>query len=84
LFARLERTKLNEKMIEDDLSRVEESATKSTYKLGIGFETCDNKGEKVLPSLSLAPIITKRKNHSNQPKPTTHPIPTHPSTPREV
>jgi hypothetical protein len=36
-------------MIEDDLSRVEESATKSTYKLGIGFERCENKGEKSAP-----------------------------------
>jgi hypothetical protein len=37
LTSRLERTAVNEKMIEDDLSRVEESATKSTYKLGIVF-----------------------------------------------
>jgi hypothetical protein len=28
------------------LSRVEESATKSTYKLGIGFKRCEDKGEK--------------------------------------
>jgi regulator of replication initiation timing len=41
LTARLEKTKLSEKMIEDDLSRVEESATKSTYKLGVGFERCE-------------------------------------------
>jgi hypothetical protein len=40
LTARLEKTKLSEKMIEDDLSHVEESATKSTYKLGVGFERC--------------------------------------------
>jgi hypothetical protein len=31
LTARLEKTVLSEKMIEEDLSRVEESATKSTY-----------------------------------------------------
>jgi hypothetical protein len=37
LTARLEKTILSEKMVEDDLSRVEESATKSTYKLGVGF-----------------------------------------------
>jgi hypothetical protein len=37
---------VSEKMIEDDLSRVEESATKSTYKLGVGFERCEYKGEK--------------------------------------
>jgi hypothetical protein len=29
-------------MVEDDLSRVEESATKSTYKLGVGFERCED------------------------------------------
>jgi hypothetical protein len=46
LSARLERTKLTEKMIEDDLSRVEESATKFTYKLGVGFERGVDKGEK--------------------------------------
>jgi hypothetical protein len=28
---------VTEKMIEVDLTRVEESATKSTYKLGVGF-----------------------------------------------
>jgi hypothetical protein len=33
-------------MIEDDLSRVEESATKATYKLGVGFERCEDKSEK--------------------------------------
>jgi hypothetical protein len=33
-------------MIKDHLSRVEESATKSTYKLGVGFERCEDKGEK--------------------------------------
>jgi hypothetical protein len=36
-------------MIEQDLSRVEESATKSTYKLGVGFERCEKKGEKSAP-----------------------------------
>jgi hypothetical protein len=36
-------------MIKDDLSRVEKSATKSTYKLGVGFERCEDKGEKRAP-----------------------------------
>jgi hypothetical protein len=36
-------------MIEEDLSRVEESATKSTYRLGIGFERCEKKDEKGAP-----------------------------------
>jgi hypothetical protein len=46
LIACLEKTVLSEKMIEEDLSRVEESATKSTYRLGVGFERCEKKGEK--------------------------------------
>jgi hypothetical protein len=49
LTARLEKTVLSEKMIEEDLSRVEESATKSTYILGVGFERCEKKGEKSAP-----------------------------------
>jgi hypothetical protein len=49
LTARLQRTNSSEKMIEDDLTRVEESATKSTYKLGVGFERCEDKGEKSAP-----------------------------------
>jgi hypothetical protein len=42
------------------------------------------KVKRVLLSLFLAPIITKRRKHSNQSKPTTHPISSHPLTPREV
>jgi predicted nuclease with TOPRIM domain len=49
LTAHLEKTILSEKMIEEDLSRVEECATKSTYKLGIGFERCEKKGENSAP-----------------------------------
>jgi hypothetical protein len=49
LTAHLEKTVLSAKMIEEDLSRVEESATKSTYRLGVGFERCEKKGEKSAP-----------------------------------
>jgi hypothetical protein len=49
LTAHLEKTILSEKMIEDDLSWVEESATKYTYRLGVGFERCEKKGEKSAP-----------------------------------
>jgi hypothetical protein len=49
LTARLEKTNLSEKMIEEDLSRVEESATKSTYKFGVGFERCEKNGGKSAP-----------------------------------
>jgi hypothetical protein len=83
LTARLEKIVLSEKMIEEDLSRVEESATKSTYRLGVGFERCENKGEKSAPCFFLAPPTTKRKQQSNPPKLTIHPTQSHPSTRRE-
>jgi hypothetical protein len=46
---------LSEKMIEEDLSRVEESATKSTYRLGVEFERCEKdkkSAPKFVPSSS--------------------------------
>jgi hypothetical protein len=46
LITRLEKTVLSEKMIEEYLSRVEECATKFTYRLGVSFERCEDKGEK--------------------------------------
>jgi hypothetical protein len=46
LTARLEKTIFSEKIIEEDLSRVKKSASKSTYKLGVSFERCGDKGEK--------------------------------------
>jgi hypothetical protein len=46
LIAHFENTKLSKKTILEDLSRVEESATKFTYRLGVGFEKCEDKGEK--------------------------------------
>jgi hypothetical protein len=49
LTARLEKIVLSEKMIEKELSRVEESATKSTYRLGVGFKRCEDKDEKSGP-----------------------------------
>jgi hypothetical protein len=49
LTPHLEKTVLSEKMIEEDLSWVEESATKSTYRLGVGFERCEKKSEKIAP-----------------------------------
>jgi hypothetical protein len=53
LTSRLERTKLSEKMIEEDLSRVDECVTRSIHKLSLGYEMCENKGEistKFVPS----------------------------------
>jgi hypothetical protein len=70
LSARLERTKLNGKMIEDDLSRVEESETKSTNKLGIGFERCEDKGEKSAPK--FLPISNYHKEEETLKSTKTH------------
>jgi hypothetical protein len=64
-------------MIEKNLSRVEEGATKSTYKLGVGFERCEDKGEngapKFIPSSTYhqeEKIIKSNKAHyPSNPKP---------------
>jgi ribosome-associated translation inhibitor RaiA len=53
LTSRLDRTKLNEKMIEMDLSWIDECVTHSIHKLGLGYERCEDKGEistKFVPS----------------------------------
>jgi hypothetical protein len=67
-------------MIEDDLSGVEESAIKSTYKLGVGFERCEDKGERSAPK-----FIPSSNYHKEEEalKPTTHLIQSLPSTLRE-
>jgi hypothetical protein len=83
LTARLEKTVLSEKMVEEDLSWVEESATKSTYRLGVGFERCEKKGEKSAPKFVPTSSYIKTRKHSNQLNPITHPIQSHPSTQRE-
>jgi predicted nuclease with TOPRIM domain len=62
LTTHLEKTKLSEKMIEKDLSRVEESATKSTYRMSVGFERCEDKGEK--SALKFIPISTYHKEEA--------------------
>jgi hypothetical protein len=49
LTARLKKTALSAKMIEEDLRRVEESATKSTYRLDDDFKRCEDKGGKSAP-----------------------------------
>jgi hypothetical protein len=61
LIARLEKTVLTEKMIEEDLSRVEESATKFTYRFGVGFERCEDKGEKSAPKFIPSSTYHKEK-----------------------
>jgi hypothetical protein len=61
LTAHLEKTALSEKIIEEELSRVEKSAIKSTYKLGIGFERCQDKGEKSAPKFIASSTYHKEE-----------------------
>jgi hypothetical protein len=61
LTAHLEKTVSSKKMIEDDLSRVEDSASKSTYILGVGFERCVDKGEKSAPKFILSSTSHQEK-----------------------
>jgi predicted nuclease with TOPRIM domain len=81
LTARLEKTVLSEKMIEEDLSRVEESATKSKYRLGVGFERCEDKGEKSVPKFVPSssyhkeeePLKPTKAHYPSNPKPSFNP-----------
>jgi hypothetical protein len=75
LTSHLERTVVSEKLIEDDLSCVEESATKSTYKLGVGFERCE---DKVLKS---APKFISSSNYHQEEKTITSTKTPYPSSP---
>jgi hypothetical protein len=72
LTARLEKTILSEKMIEEDLSRVDENATKSTYS---GFERCEDKGLKSTPK--FIPSSTYHKEEATI-KPTKAHYPSNP------
>jgi hypothetical protein len=64
-------------MIEEDLSRVEESATKSTYRLGVAFERCEDKGGKSDPKFiprstyhkEEATIKSTKAHYPSNPKP---------------
>jgi hypothetical protein len=55
----IERTKLSEKTIEEDLSRVDECVTRSIHKLGLGYERFEDKGE-ISTKFCLAPLIKMR------------------------
>jgi hypothetical protein len=68
LTARLEKIVLSEKMIEKDLSRVEESAIKSTYILSVGFERCKKKGEKSAPKFVPSSSYHKEEETLKQTK----------------
>jgi hypothetical protein len=68
---------LSEKIIVYDLSRVEESVTKSTYKLGVGFERYENNDERSAPKFVLSSNYHKEEEEL---KPTIHPIQSPPSS----
>jgi hypothetical protein len=77
LTSRLERTVVSKQMIEDDLNYVEESATKSTYKLSVGFERYEDNGEKSAPKFVPSSNYHKKEetlkstktHYSSNPKP---------------
>jgi hypothetical protein len=81
LTSRLERTVVSEKMIEDELSQVEESATISTYKLDVGFERCEDKSEKIAPKFvptsnyhkEEETIKSSKTHYPSSPKPSFNP-----------
>jgi hypothetical protein len=72
----LEKTILSKKMIEEDLSMIEECVTKSTYKLGIGFERCEKKNEK--NTLKFVPSSSYHKEEETLKPTKTH----YPSNPK--
>ncbi|GJM99464.1 hypothetical protein PR202_ga16562 [Eleusine coracana subsp. coracana] len=47
LISHLKRTLVSEEKIESDFSRVKESACRSTYNLGLGYESCDKQSANV-------------------------------------
>jgi hypothetical protein len=81
LTAHLEKTILSKKMIKEDLSRVEKSATKSTYRLGVSFERCKDKDEKSAPKFipsstyhkEEATIKSTKAHYPSNPKPSFNP-----------
>jgi hypothetical protein len=84
LSSHLETTIVSEKIIEEYLSRVEEGATKSTYKLGVGFDRCENKGEKSAPKF-IPSFNDHKEEESLKPTKTHYPSNPKPSfNPREV
>jgi hypothetical protein len=77
LTSRLERTKLSEKMIEEDLSQVDECVTHSIHKLDLGYERCEDKGEI---SIKFVPSSTYNDEEETlKAKQITYPLNTKPS-----
>jgi hypothetical protein len=76
-----EKTVLSENMIEEDLSWIEESATKSIYRLSVGFKRCEKNGEKsahmFVPSSSYhkeeEALKPTKAHYRSNPKPSFNP-----------
>jgi hypothetical protein len=83
LTSHLERTVVTEKLIEDDLSQVEEVQPSSHINCVLVLRGIRIRVRRVFPSLFLAPPTTKRRQQSNPPKLTIHPSQSYPSTLRE-
>jgi hypothetical protein len=77
----LEKIVLSEKMVEDDLSRIKKSATKSTYKLSVSLERSEDKGEKSAPKFIPSSIYhqeekiikSNKAHYPSNPKPSFNP-----------
>jgi hypothetical protein len=83
LTACLEKTALNEKMIEELLSRLRRVQPNPHTDWVLGLRGMRIRMRRVLPSLFLAPPTIKSKQQLNPPKLTTHPTQSHPSAQRE-
>jgi hypothetical protein len=71
---------LSEKIIEEDLSRVDECVTHSIHKLGLGYERCEDKGEistKFMPTSTYndeeETLKAKQIPYPRNPKPSFNP-----------
>jgi hypothetical protein len=71
---------LSEKIIEEDLSRVDECVTRSIHKLGLGYEMREDKGEistKFVPSSTYndeeETLKAKQIPYPSNPKPSFNP-----------
>jgi hypothetical protein len=83
LTSRLERTVVSKKMIEDDLNCRKRVQPISHTNWVLGLRDVRTRVRRVLSTLFLTPTTITRRKQANPPKLTTHPIQSHPSTPRE-
>jgi hypothetical protein len=65
---------LSEKLIEEDLSRIDECVTHSIHKLGLSFERCELKGEIYTKFVSISTYKDEEETLKAKP------IPYHPNS----